>query len=342
MRKLIFPLILAAMLITGGVYGWRWWTVGRFQESTDNAYVEADTAVIAPRVAGYVETVAVTDNQAVRAGALLFTLDAHDYDAAAARLRADMAQARAGLATVGASTATQANAIAEYRAGVASALAQLAQARADLARIEPIYKKGFATKATYDAAVAAAASRAADLVRAQALVTTQGSQRAATASQSGGARAQIAAAQAAMAQAELNRSYTQVVAPIDGVVGNRSVRVGEYVKAGQQTMVIVPLGAAYLIANFKETQVAKMAPGQRVTLKADAFPDAKITGRVESLSPASGSQYSILPPENATGNFTKIVQRIPVRIAIDRPLPVGVRLAPGMSVKATVDLRAHG
>ena len=342
MRKLIFPLILAAMLIAGGVYGWRWWTVGRFEETTDNAYVEADTAVIAPRVAGYVTGVAVTDNQPVRAGTVLFTLDAQDYEAAAARARADLAQARAGLATVGASTTTEADAIAGMRAEAASARAQLAQARADLARIEPIYRKGFATKGTYDAAVDAAASRAADLARAQAAVVAQGSKRTATASQSGSARAQIAAAEAAMQQAGLNLGYTRVTAPIDGTVGNRSVRVGEYIKAGQQTMVIVPLAAAYLIANFKETQVARMATGQRVRLKADAFPDAAITGHLQSLSPASGSEYSILPPENATGNFTKIVQRIPVRIAVDRPLPAGVRLVPGMSVKATVELRSRG
>lgn len=330
------------MLIAGGIYGWRWWTVGRFEETTDNAYVEADTAVIAPRIAGYVASVAVTDNQAVRVGDLLLTLDAHDYAAAAAKARADVAQARAGLVTVGATTLTEADTVVANRAEMEAARAQLAQARADLARIAPIYKQGFATKGTYDAAIAAAASRAADVARAEAAMVAQGSRQVATASQSGGARAQIAAADAAVQQAELNVSYTRVSSPIDGVVGNRSVRVGEYVKAGQRTMVIVPLQATYLIANFKETQVARMVPGQRVNLKADAFPDARLTGHVVSLSPASGSEYSILPPENATGNFTKIVQRIPVRIAIDRPLPVGVRLAPGMSVKATVDLRGHG
>jgi membrane fusion protein (multidrug efflux system) len=342
LRRLIFPLILAAMLIAGGIYGWRWWTVGRFEETTDNAYVEADTAVIAPRIAGYVASVAVTDNQAVRVGDLLLTLDAHDYAAAAGKARADVAQARAGLVTVGATTLTEADTVVANRAEVEAARAQLAQARADLARIAPIYKQGFATKGTYDAAIAAAASRAADVARAEAAMVAQSSRRVATASQSGGARAQIAAADAAVQQAELNVSYTRVSSPIDGVVGNRSVHVGEYVKAGQRTMVIVPLQATYLIANFKETQVARMVPGQRVKLKADAFPDARLTGHVVSLSPASGSEYSILPPENATGNFTKIVQRIPVRIAIDRPLPVGVRLAPGMSVKATVDLRGHG
>ena len=329
------------MLVAGGVYGWHWWTVGRFEEATDNAYVAADTAVIAPRVAGYVQTVLVEENQAVRAGQPLFTLDPGDYAAAAERARADLAAARAGLVTVGASTATEAETIAETRAAVAAARAQLAQAQADLARIAPIYRKGFATKGTFDAAVATAASRAADVARAQAAEVVQGSRRTAAASQGGGARAQIAAANAALTQAELNLGYTRVTAPIDGVIGNRSVRVGEYVKAGQQTMVIVPMARAYLVANFKETQVARMAPGERVRLRVDAFPQARVTGRVQSLSPASGSQFSILPPENATGNFTKIVQRIPVRIAIDRPLPAGVRLAPGMSVRATVEV-GHG
>ncbi len=326
------------MLIVAAFYGWRWWTVGRFEEMTDNAYVAADSAVIAPRVAGYVAQVLVADNQAVRVGDPLFTLDDRDLAAIQARARADLAQARAGLTTSGETAQSEALIVGEDRAELAAARAQLAQARADLARIEPIYRRGFATKGTYDAAVAAAASRAADVAQREAAILSQQSKARSALSQGGGARAQIEAANAALQAAELNLGYTRVAAPIDGVVGNRSVRVGEYVKAGQQTMVIVPLAAAYLLANFKETQVARMAQGQRVRLKVDAFPNAKVTGRIDSLSPASGSQFSILPPENATGNFTKIVQRIPVRIAIDRPLPAGVRLAPGMSVAAIVEI----
>jgi len=338
LRKLIFPLVLSAMLVAGAAYGWRWWTVGRFQESTDNAYVAADSAVIAPRVAGYVARVLVADNQPVTFGQPLFTLDDRDLVAMRARARADLAQARAGLTTSGVTAESEALIVGEDRAQLAAARAQLAQARADLARIEPIYRRGFATKGTYDAAVAAAASRAADVAQREAAILSQQSKARSALSQGGSARAQIEAAEAALQMAELNIGYARVTAPIEGVVGNRSVRVGEYVKAGQQTMVIVPMQAAYLVANFKETQVARMAQGQRVRLKVDAFPDAKVTGRIDSLSPASGSQFSILPPENATGNFTKIVQRIPVRIAIDRPLPAAVRLAPGMSVAATVEI----
>lgn len=330
------------MLIGAAVYAFHWWTVGRFRESTDNAYVEADTAVIASRVAGYVAAVHVTDNQPVGRGQPLFALDDRDLAASLARARADLAIAAAGVTTSGATTLSERAAIAEAEGALAAARANAAQARSDLERIGAIYRKGFATRAVFDAAVAANESRAAAVLQAQAAVAAQRARRAAAASQGGGATAEVAAARAALEAAMLNLSYARIVAPIDGVVGNRSVRVGEYVRAGQQTMVIVPMAQTYLVANFKETQVAAMRPGQRVMLEVDAWPDARVTGRIESLSPASGSRFSILPPENATGNFTKIVQRIPVRIAIDRPLPAGVRLAPGMSVSATVDVRDRG
>jgi membrane fusion protein (multidrug efflux system) len=342
LRKLVFPLILGALVVAGAIWGWRWWSESRFFAETDNAYVKADSAVIAPRVAGYVAEVAVADNQAVVAGDLLFRLDDRDWRVAVERARADVARARAGMSAQSAATASEGSGIGEAAAALAAARAQAAQARADLARIEPVWRAGFTTKAVHDAAVAAAASREAAVAQAEAALAAQQARRTAAASRGGGAGAEAQAARAALEAAELTLSYAQVRAPIAGVVGARSVRVGEYLRAGQQAMVIVPVGQAYVVANFKETQVARMRPGQRVALRLDAFPDAPLRGRVESLSPASGSEFSVLPPENATGNFTKVVQRLPVRIVIDRPLPEGVRLAPGLSVTARVDLRSGG
>ena len=153
---------------------------------------------------------------------------------------------------------------------------------------------------------------------------------------------EMRAGEAAVEAARLTLDYTVIRAPVAGIVGNRTVRAGEYVRAGQRLMAIVPVADAYVVANFKETQVGTMRPGQQVTLKLDAWPDAPLTGRILSFAPASGSRFAILPPENATGNFTKIVQRVPVKIAVVRPLPPGVRLTPGLSVEATVDTRSDG
>ena len=338
----MFPLLLGALVVAGAVWGWRWWTLTRHVAETDNAYVKADSAVIAPRVAGYVAEVAVTDNQPVRAGDLLFRLDDRDWRAAVERARAELARARANLGAQAAATVSEGSGVAEAQAALAAARAEAARADADLARIAAVWREGFTTRAVYDAAVAAQARSRAAVAQAEAAVAAQRARQRAAASRGGGAGAEIAAAQAALAAAELTLSYAQVRAPIDGVVGARSVRVGEYLRAGQQAMVIVPVDQAYVVANFKETQLARMRPGQRAMLVVDAFPDAPLRGRVESISPASGAEFSILPPENATGNFTKVVQRLPVRIEIDRPLPPGVRLAPGLSVTVRVDLRSGG
>jgi len=342
LRKLVFPLLLGALLVAGAIWGWRWLSESRHLAETDNAYLKADSAVIAPRVAGYVAEVAVADNQAVRTGDLLFRLDDRDWRVAVERARADLARARADRSAQSAATASEGSGVAEAQAALAAARAQAAQADADLARIAAVWRDGFTTKAVHDAAVAAQARGRAAVAQAEAALAAQQARQAAAASRGGGAGAEITAARAALDAAELTLSYADVRAPIDGVVGARSVRVGEYLRAGQQAMVIVPIERAYVVANFKETQVARMRPGQRATLVLDAFPATPLSGRVESISPASGAEFSILPPENATGNFTKVVQRLPVRIEIDRPLPEGVRLAPGLSVTARVDLRSRG
>jgi len=342
LRRIIFPLVLGLMILAAAAWGIYWWTEARFLESTDNAYIEADIAVIAPRVAGYVTAVHVTDNQAVAAGAPLFSLDPRDASATVAAAEADYARALAATGTAAATTATEGSRITEAEAALRSATATRVQAEADLRRVGEVYRRGFATKQLYDAAIAAADGTRAAEAQARATILAQRSRRTAAASVRSGAGMEVAAAAAVLETARLGLGYTQVKAPVAGIVGNRSVRIGEYVRAGQQTMVIVPVADVYVIANFKETQVGAMRPGQLATIRLDAYPDSPIEGRVLSFAPASGSRFSILPPENATGNFTKIVQRVPVKIVLNRPIPEGVRLAPGLSVKATVDIRTGG
>ena len=339
MRRNIFLVIVGLIALGAIIAGARWWLDGRFIESTDNAYVEADIAVIAPRVAGYVKTVAVDDNQPVRAGAVLLTLEDIDYRAKVAMNEAEVARMRGMTTAAGANTQSRVAAIREAEAAVTAAEAEARRAEADRARLETLLEQRFVSRARYDVVVADSASRRAVVAQAKAALaaarsgeTGAGAER--VASVAGGR-----AAAATLDAARYDLSNTVLRAPVDGVVGNRSARVGQYVRAGQQLMVIVPVERAYVIANFKETQVARMRPGQRVTLKADAYPDAKLTGRIASLSPAAGSRFSILPPENATGNFTKVVQRIPVKIIVDRPLPEGVRLVPGLSVRPSIDIR---
>ncbi len=339
MRRNIFLGIVALVLLGAVAAAVQWYVTGRWIEATDNAYVEADIAVIAPRVAGYVRTVAVTDNQAVKAGDVLAVLDDVDYRARVAVAEADVARMASMISAAEATTTSRSAMIDEAAAALTAAQAEAGRAEADRARLESLLGNRFVSRQRYDVAVADAASRRAAvgqaraaLVAARSGVTGAGAERGAS----------VAGGRAASAQLDASRydlSNTIIRAPQDGVVGNRSARVGQYVRAGQQLMVVVPVDQAYVIANFKETQVTRMRPGQPVSIAADAYPDARISGRIASLSPAAGSRFSILPPENATGNFTKVVQRIPVKIILDRPLPDAVRLVPGLSVRPSIDVR---
>ncbi len=341
MRRIIFIIIIGILLLAGAGYGFWWLKTGRYIESTDNAYVEADIAVISPRVAGYVAKIEVDDNQAVSAGQTLLTIEDTDYRAKVSRAQAMLARSRAGIGSAAAMERTQTSAIAQAEAALAAAKAEAARAEADRKRYAALADQRYISRQRIGVVDAEAASRRADVARAEAAVAAARSQRNGATSAQGSASAERGAALADLQSAKFDLDNTRLTAPIDGVVGNRTVRVGQYVRAGQQLMVVVPVSQAYVIANFKETQVARMRPGQPVTLEADAYPDIALKGRIASLSPAAGSRFSMLPPENATGNFTKIVQRVPVKVTIDRPLPDGVRLAPGMSVEASVDIRSE-
>ncbi|QMW22782.1 HlyD family secretion protein [Sandaracinobacteroides saxicola] len=339
MRRFIFPGILAlVMLLALGVAIW-WFTQGRYVESTDNAYVEADIAVIAPKVPGYVASVPVTDNQPVKAGDPLLTIVDADYRAALAKAEAEVDRQRRALGTAAATVTAQQSGISEAEAALRSAEAQAVRARADAARAADLVKAGWATKALMDSRTAEAKAAEAAIASARAAVSMARAQTTAASGSEGGAGAALRAAIAARDAAALDLANTVIRSPVDGVVGNRSARVGQYARQGLQLMVVVPLDAAYVVANFKETQIARMKPGMPVTLKVDAFPDVAMKGRLLSLSPAAGSRFSLIPPENATGNFTRIVQRVPVKVEIVRPLPQGVRLVPGLSVTASIDLR---
>lgn len=335
---LLIAVVVAIAAIA--VWGFNYWTVGRYMESTDDAYVQADAVVVAPKVAGYVDEVFVTDNQAVKAGDPLFQIDPRDY-------RSQVTQAEAQIDVAGASATGLRAQIAEQQAAVEGAQAQLVAARSDLelARsIEARYKALSATGAesaeTYGEKRAQLANAIAQLKVRKAQLTGAQRRIATLQAQVGEAAARAEGAKALREAAGTDLSSTLVRASIAGRVGNKTVQLGQFVQPGMRTMSIVPVDKLYVQANFKETQVGLMRVGQPVTIEIDALAGIKLQGRVESFAPGTGAQFSLLPPENATGNFTKIVQRIPVRISIDAKPQTRALLLPGMSVKVSVDTRS--
>jgi membrane fusion protein (multidrug efflux system) len=323
-------------------YGWRYWTVGRFEESTDDAYVQADSTIVAPKVSGYLGEVLVDDNQPVKAGQLLARIDDRDYQTALAQAQANVASAQADIDNLDASLKEQEAVIAQASATIAADKANLTFLQQDYQRYAVLAKQ---LSGTVQAAQQALAKRdIAQATLAHDTASLDAAQRQSTMLQAqlGKAKAVLAQDRALQRQAELNAGYTNIVAPIDGVVGNRTLRVGQYVQAGTQLMAVVPLSSTYVVANFKETQLADIRPHQPVDIAVDTYSGRTVRGHVDSIAPASGQQFALLPPDNATGNFTKIVQRIPVKIAIDRDDPLRGDLRPGMSVTASVDIKPAG
>jgi membrane fusion protein, multidrug efflux system len=338
-KRLFAGAALIAVLAGGGYFGWHYWTVGRFQESTDDAYVQADVVTVAPKVGGYIGAVLVGDNETVHKGQVLARIDDRDYQVALEQAQADVSGAKADIANTEALLDQQKAVIDGARATLDTDKANETFAEQDSTRYNTLAKSGFgslqnAQQATAKIAAAKATVQrdAAALVAAQKQVNTLNAQL-------DKAKATLAHNEALLQQAQLNLSYTKIVAPEDGVVGNRSLRVGQFVQAGTQLMALVPLHGAYIIANFKETQLTDVRKGQKVSIEVDTFPGADITGHVDSVAPASGQVFALLPPDNATGNFTKIVQRIPVKITIDPDSPLAGRLRPGMSVVPTVTVK---
>jgi membrane fusion protein, multidrug efflux system len=340
-RALVLGAAVLAVAAASG-YGRYYWTTSRFQVSTDDAYVQADSTIVAPKVSGYLSQVLVADNQPVTAGELLAVIDDRDYVAALDQAKADVATAQAEIANAKASIEQQQAIIEQARATVAVDQATLTYAEQDYARYNDLANKGSGSLQMAQQTLSKRNTARAALTRDTAAVTAAQQQVQVLQAQLAKANADLQHSQAVDEQAQLNLGYTKIAAPIDGVVGNRSLRVGQFVQAGTQLLAVVPLASTYVVANFEETQLAGIHPGQPVGIDVDTYSGTTVKGRVDSIAPASGQQFALLPPDNATGNFTKIVQRIPVRIAIDAKDPLRGDLRPGMSVTTTVDTKASG
>ncbi|ESY01230.1 MULTISPECIES: HlyD family secretion protein [unclassified Mesorhizobium] len=338
-RSLMLPMIGLALLSAGAWYGYNYWTDGRFLISTDDAYVQADMSFVSPKISGYVDQVKVSENQQVKAGDPLLTIDDGDYRIAVAQAEAQIATLAKTLDRIDAQTkAAQASLQQAQAQKVADQAAADNAARAQQ-RAAQLVKTHVGTQAQLDDAQTALDQANAALVGADAQI-------AAAQANIGVFEAQRAESASTLASLRLNRdkaardlSFTVLKAPYDGVVGNRSVEQGDLVSPGQKLAVVVPLDKLYIVANFKETQLAKLVPGEKVRVSVDATDGHDFEGTVSSLAPASGAVFSLLPPENATGNFTKVVQRIPVRIDVPADVLKAGRLRAGLSVVVAVDSR---
>lgn len=339
MRSMLLPIIGLALLGAGAWYGYDYWTDGRFMISTDDAYVQADTAFISPKISGYVDQVKVTENQQVKAGDPLLIVDDGDYKIAVAQAEAQIATLSKTLDRIDAQTEAARASLKQAQAQKTADQAAADNAKRVQVRAAQLLKTRVGTQAQLDDAQtaveqanAALAGADAQIAAAQANIGVLEAQRAESAST-------LASLQLAHDKAVRDLSFTVLRAPYDGVVGNRSVEQGDLISPGQKLAVIVPMDKLYIVANFKETQLARLVPGEKVRVSVDAIDGPDFEGTVSSLAPASGAVFSLLPPENATGNFTKVVQRVPVRIDVPADVLKTGKLRAGLSVVVAVDSR---
>ncbi|MER9226957.1 HlyD family secretion protein [Mesorhizobium sp. M0664] len=338
-RSMLLPIIGLALLGAGAWYGYDYWTDGRFMITTDDAYVQADTAFISPKISGYVDQVKVTENQQVKAGDPLLIVDDGDYKIAVAQAEAQIATLSKTLDRIDAQTEAARASLKQAQAQKTADQAAADNAKRAQVRAAQLLKTRVGTQAQLDDAQtaveqanAALAGADAQIAAAQANIGVLQAQRAESASTLG-------SLQLAHDKAVRDLSFTVLRAPYDGVVGNRSVEQGDLISPGQKLAVIVPMDKLYIVANFKETQLARLVPGEKVRVSVDAIDGQDIEGTVSSLAPASGAVFSLLPPENATGNFTKVVQRVPVRIDVPADVLKTGKLRAGLSVVVAVDSR---
>jgi membrane fusion protein (multidrug efflux system) len=331
-----------AVIAAAAYYGHDYWTVGRFQVSTDDAYVKADSSAIAPKVSGYIAEVLVGDNETVKAGQALARIDDRDFTTALDQANADVAAAKATLNSKRAALEIQQSTIAAARATIDVDKANETFAEQNNKRYSNLATSGYAAVQTAQQAASQIAVAQATIVRDSAVLDAAVRQVDLLNAEVAQAEAAFARGEAVRHQAELNLSYSTIVAPVDGTVGNRTLRVGQYVQAGTQLMSVVPTSAAYVIANYKETQLTDVHAGQPVDIEVDMFPGHTYHGHVDSIAPASGQEFALLPPDNATGNFTKVVQRIPVKIVLDGGATGNGDLRPGMSVQPSIDTKDRG
>jgi membrane fusion protein (multidrug efflux system) len=340
-RKFILLGIATLLALAAAAYGVDYVLFGRFFVSTDDAYVRANNTMLGARVSGHIAAIVPGDNAVVHTGDVIFRIDDGDYRIAVDAARTRIATQQATIERIGRQVAAQESAVEQAQAQVASADAGLKRAGLDFDRQQALNAKGFASHATYEVSEAGRDQGVAALKSAQAAYDVARSNVEVTRSQQAEARAQLAELQTSLAKAERDLAFTSVRAPVDGTFSNRLVSTGDFVVVGQRLGNVVPLDDVYIDANFKETQLKRIRPGQPVTISVDAYGHRKFAGFVDSISPAAGSVFTLLPPDNATGNFTKIVQRLPVRVRVPKDVARQNLLRAGMSVYATVDT-THG
>jgi membrane fusion protein, multidrug efflux system len=320
-------------------YGWNWWEVGRFIQTTDDAYVGGNVTTLSPHVAGFVSQILVGDNQFVKAGQLVITLDDRDYKAALAHAEAVVQNQTAALANLHAKYTLQQSMIEQAQAQLAADQAEAGWTRADAARYHALALTTFGTLQNDQKAYAADRKATAAVRAGEANLDAAKQQLTVIDTEIAETQASLTQAQADLSTAQLNLGYTQMRSPIDGYVGNRAAQVGAYTPVGAALLAITPAHGLWVDANFKEDQLARMEPGLSASFIADVLPGRTFTGRVLSLAPATGAIFSVIPPENATGNFTKIVQRVPVRIEVDDGDGTLGLLRPGLSTTVSVDTK---
>ncbi len=327
-------LLLALAVVSYGVY---YVIVGRFHVSTDDAYVRANNTTLGARVSGHIAAIFPGDNALVHTGEVIFKIDDGDYRIAVDAARTRIETQQATIDRIGRQVTAQESAVEQAKAQLASAEAGLKRANLDYDRQQTLSTKGFATHATFEQSEAGRDQGLAGVKAAQAAYDAARDNVEVTRAQQAEARAQLAELQTSLAKAERDLDFTSVRAPVDGTFSNRLVNTGDFIVVGQRLGNVVPLNDVFIDANFKETQLKRIRPGQPVTISVDAYGHRKFAGVVESISPAAGSVFTLLPPDNATGNFTKIVQRLPVRIRVPKEVASQNLLRAGMSVYATVD-----
>jgi len=336
-RRLVVIGLGALLALAAASYGVHYVLVGRYYVSTDDAYVRANNTMLGARVAGHIASILAGDNALVRTGEVVFRIDDGDYRIAADAARTKIATQQATIDRIGRQVTALESAVEQARAQVASADAALKRAGLDFDRQQALSAKGFASHATYEVSEAGRDQGVAAVKSAQAAYDAARDNVEVTRAQQAEARAQLAELQTSLAKAERDLDFTSVRAPVDGIFSNRLVNTGDFVAVGQRLGNVVPLNDVFIDANFKETQLRRIRPGQPATVSVDAYGHRKFAGVVESISPAAGSVFTLLPPDNATGNFTKIVQRLPVRIRVPKDVARQNMLRAGMSVYATVD-----
>ena len=338
-KRAALALALSLGIAAAADFGYGYLTTGRYLETTDDAYIKADSTIVSPKVSGYIAEVLVGDNEPVKAGQLLARIDDRDFRTALDQAHADVAASEAAVRNLDAQIELQQPVIQQQAAEVDAAEANLKFAQEERARYDDLMKSGSGTVQRAQQTDAALREKTAQLQQGKSGLDAAKRKVEVLATDRAKAVAQLDHARAVEQQAALNLSYTRITAPVEGTVGARSLRVGQFVQAGTQLMAVVPLDAVYVVANFKETQLTHVRNGQPVEIRIDSFNSTRLRAHVDSLSPASGLEFALLPPDNATGNFTKIVQRVPVKIVLDDDSLKGL-LRPGMSAEPTVNTKA--